>query len=90
MSSFGQGYPEICPSATCLEPLNPAVNATYELLDDLLDDLTGGVRSQTILQGFLVENCISSLTYRLCLQTRGSGLFPDNVIHLGGKCTQLH
>ena len=53
-----KGYPEICPSATCLEPLNPATNATFELLDDLLDDLTGGVR--------------------------GSGLFPDNIIHLGG------
>lgn len=23
-----KGYPEICPSATCLEPLNPATNAT--------------------------------------------------------------
>lgn len=53
-----KGYPEICPSPTCLEPLNPATNATFELLDDLLDDLTGGVR--------------------------GSGLFPDNIIHLGG------
>jgi hexosaminidase len=42
-----KGYPEICPSATCLEPL-----------DDLLDDLTGG--------------------------KRGSGLFYDNIIHLGG------
>lgn len=53
-----KGYPEICPSATCLEPLNPATNATFDLLDDLLEDLTGG--------------------------TRGSGLFFDNVIHLGG------
>jgi len=38
--------------------LNPATNATFELLDDLLQDLTGGIR--------------------------GSGLFYDNVIHLGG------
>ena len=53
-----KGYPEICPSPSCLEPLNPATNATYELLDDLLEDLTGG--------------------------TRGSGLFYDNVMHLGG------
>jgi len=53
-----KGYPEICPSATCLEPLNPATNATFDLLDDLLDDLTGG--------------------------KRGSGLFYDNIIHLGG------
>ena len=59
-----KGYPEICPSGapdgqpSCTEPLNPATNATYELLTDLLKDLTGG--------------------------TRGSGLFPDNVMHLGG------
>ena len=56
-----KGYPEICPSATCLEPLNPANNATFELLNDLMEDLTGG--------------------------TRGTGLFPDNVIHLGGGAT---
>ena len=36
-----KGYPEICPSGapdgkpSCTEPLNPATNATYELLDDL-------------------------------------------------------
>ena len=59
-----KGYPEICPSGapdgkpSCTEPLNPATNATYELLDDLMQDLTGGVR--------------------------GTGLFPDNVVHLGG------
>jgi hypothetical protein len=29
-------------SATCLSPLNPATNKTFELLDDLLTDLTGG------------------------------------------------
>lgn len=36
------GYPEICPSKTCLTPLNPATNATFDLLAGLFKDLTGG------------------------------------------------
>ena len=30
------GYPEICPSTTCQQPLNVANNATFELIADLL------------------------------------------------------
>eukprot|EP01047_Picozoa_sp_COSAG01_P023861 COSAG01_NODE_1454_length_10256_cov_4.300748_5_plen_105_part_00 len=56
MTSWCKGYPEICPSSQCQTPLNPATNKTYELLDDLFEDLTGG--------------------------TRGSGLFPDNVVSI--------
>ena len=56
--SWCAGYPAICPSATCLEPLNPATNATFEVLAALFGDITGGAR--------------------------GRGLFPDNVMHLGG------
>eukprot|EP00462_Mataza_sp_D1_P024346 CAMPEP_0175131698 /NCGR_PEP_ID=MMETSP0087-20121206/6686_1 /TAXON_ID=136419 /ORGANISM="Unknown Unknown, Strain D1" /LENGTH=395 /DNA_ID=CAMNT_0016414015 /DNA_START=893 /DNA_END=2077 /DNA_ORIENTATION=+ len=56
--SWCKGHPEICPSPTCTEPLNPATNATFELLDKLFQDLTGGDRSK--------------------------GLFPDNMMHLGG------
>jgi len=51
-------YPDICPSTTCLEPLNPASNETFEVLSDLFGDLTG--------------------------KTRGAGLIPDNMMHLGG------
>lgn len=39
-----QGYPEICPSSTCLSPLNPATNATFDLIQGLFQDLTGGER----------------------------------------------
>jgi len=57
-ASWCAGYPEVCPSPTCLEPLNPAADATWALITDLFQDLTGG--------------------------KRGSGLFYDNMFHLGG------
>ncbi len=57
-ASFCAGHPEVCPSPSCLEPLNPATEATFDLLRGLFSDITGG--------------------------TRGSGLFPDNMMHLGG------
>jgi len=56
--SWCKGHPEICPSATCTTPLNPATNKTFDLLAGLFKDVTGGVR--------------------------GGGLFPDNMMHLGG------
>mmetsp|Transcript_25049 Transcript_25049/g.40412 ORF Transcript_25049/g.40412 Transcript_25049/m.40412 type:complete len:525 (+) Transcript_25049:27-1601(+) len=40
------GHPEICPSATCLQPLNPASNETLAVLSGLFNDLTGGVRGK--------------------------------------------
>jgi hexosaminidase len=57
-ASFCAGHPEVCPSALCLEPLNPATEATFDLLRGLFSDITGGAR--------------------------GVGLFPDNMMHLGG------
>jgi len=38
------GYPDVCPSATCLEPLNPAVDITWSVMTDLWQDITGGKR----------------------------------------------
>eukprot|EP00054_Salpingoeca_dolichothecata_P021475 m.137560 g.137560 ORF g.137560 m.137560 type:complete len:616 (-) comp23997_c0_seq8:64-1911(-) len=40
--SWCAGYPEICPSSSCLEPLNVASNATFEAIDDLLTEITNG------------------------------------------------
>jgi hexosaminidase len=57
-ASWCKGYPDICPSPTCLQPLNPATQATFALITSLLRELTGG--------------------------SRGSGLFFDNLLHLGG------
>lgn len=39
--SWCTGYPEVCPSATCTQPLNVANNATFELIEDLLSEMTG-------------------------------------------------
>jgi hexosaminidase len=41
-ASWCKGYPEICPSKTCLQPLNVANNFTFELYDGLLSECTGG------------------------------------------------
>ena len=59
-ASWCKGHPEICPDAAnaCNEPLNPATNATFDLIEGLFNDLTGG--------------------------ERGAGIFPENLMHLGG------
>lgn len=40
-ASWCNGYPEICPSTTCLQPLNPASNLTFPLITSLLGECTG-------------------------------------------------
>lgn len=37
------GYPDICPSPTCTEPLNSASNATWTLIEGLIDELSAGL-----------------------------------------------
>jgi len=36
------GYPDICPSPSCKSPLNVANNATFDLIQALLMEMTGG------------------------------------------------
>ena len=43
--SWCVGYPEICPSPTCLTPLDVSSNATFELLTRLYGECTGGKAS---------------------------------------------
>ncbi|GMI56333.1 hypothetical protein ScalyP_jg9345 [Parmales sp. scaly parma] len=59
-AAWCKGYPEICPDAAngCFEPLNPMEDQTFDLIEGLFGDLTGGAR--------------------------GEGLFPENLMHLGG------
>jgi len=52
-SSWCAGYPEICPSPTCLTPLNPASNETFPLIDGLIREFTssadeGNVRNEAL------------------------------------------
>merc|ERR1712166_183423 len=44
-ASWCAGYPEVCPSSTCTQPLNVASNKTFELITDLLGEMTGGKTS---------------------------------------------
>lgn len=39
--SWCTGYPDICPSMKCSEPLNPASNSTFPLIESLLGECTG-------------------------------------------------
>lgn len=57
-ASWCDGYPSACPSPSCKQPLNPATEDAFELIEDIFKDMTGG--------------------------KRGAGLFPDNMLHLGG------
>merc|ERR1740117_2326486 len=43
--SWCTGYPEVCPSATCNQPLNVANNATFDLITSVLKECTGGKAS---------------------------------------------
>jgi len=45
-SSWCTGYPAVCPSPTCNQPLNVANNATFDLIEGLLMEMTGGRPSQ--------------------------------------------
>eukprot|EP00940_MAST-03C_sp_MAST-3C-sp2_P000220 g220.t1 len=39
--SWCKGYPEICPSPTCTQPLNVANNKTFDVIDGLLEESSG-------------------------------------------------
>jgi hexosaminidase len=43
--SWCTGYPEICPRPDCLQPLNVASNRTFEVIESLMHECTGGVAS---------------------------------------------
>jgi hexosaminidase len=40
-ASWCKGYPSVCPSPTCAQPLNPASPDTFELITALLGECTG-------------------------------------------------
>lgn len=47
--SWCKGYPEVCPSSSCTQPLNVASNATWDLITDLLSEVTTGVKGSAPL-----------------------------------------
>lgn len=40
--SWCVGYPEVCPSSTCQMPIDPSQNATFNLMETLFTEITGG------------------------------------------------
>lgn len=44
-ASWCTGYPDVCPSTTCLQPLNVANEDTFDLVTGLLNEMTGGKSS---------------------------------------------
>jgi len=83
-ASWCNGHPEVCPSPTCREPLNPATNATFDLLDGLFRDLTGGVRGSGVafdnmfhLGGDEVNPGCWTSTPSIAQWMRDQGLSPD-------------
>lgn len=44
-ASWCSGYPEICPSATCQQPLNVANNMTFDVIAGILSECTGSKTS---------------------------------------------
>ena len=40
-ASWCAGYPDVCPSPSCQQPLNPASPETFELINDVLAEVTG-------------------------------------------------
>ena len=40
-ASWCKGYPEVCPSETCSEPLDPTSEKTWELIHGVLDEWSG-------------------------------------------------
>merc|ERR1711862_872104 len=40
-AAWCKGYPEVCPSESCTQPLNLASNTTWELIQDLVEEMVG-------------------------------------------------
>lgn len=70
-----KAHPEICPSPTCTMPLNPATNATFDVLSTLFKDITGGARGK----GLVPDNMMHLGGDEVCLTSdaRPSSHFCD-------------
>eukprot|EP01052_Picozoa_sp_SAG31_P074882 SAG31_NODE_34030_length_337_cov_0.911765_1_plen_70_part_01 len=64
-AAWCNGYPDVCPSASCLQPLNVASNKTFAMITALLNEMTGG--KQDAVRGFTFSSF-------LCNYQRNTGL----------------
>ena len=77
--SWCKGYPEVCPSPTCTQPLNPASPATFELITAMLGEITGmktfaGLFPETMVSGIAPLLFIQKALSRVVGACRASGL----------------
>lgn len=96
-ASWCEGYPSVCPSPTCAQPLNPASPDTFELITALLGECTGKAplgglfpESMIHLGGDEVNtNCWTKspsvaawLTARNMTADQGYGYFVNRTAHI--------
>jgi hexosaminidase len=70
-ASWCAGYPEICPSDTCLQPLDPSSEVTFELIESLLGECTGKSPDQGLFPYSMLHLGGDEVDYR-CWQTSPS------------------
>lgn len=67
-ASWCKGYPEICPSTTCLQPLDPSSNLTFPLITSLLSECTGADVSQPTGEFVDASFCFVSFADDSCVR----------------------
>jgi len=53
--SWCKGYPEVCPSTSCTQPLNLASNATWDLITALLGEMTGANGGKALFEDHYIH-----------------------------------
>lgn len=97
--SWCVGYPDICPSTTCLTPLDPSNNATFDLIEGFLSEVTGMLLLPRLFLSPSLFHCLRDMLCICCGRLhcgtcwlgmepiggqRGQGLFFEDLLHLGG------
>ena len=78
-ASWCVGYPEICPSATCTQPLNPASNMTLEVIENLIKDVATDAKDNMKENNPRINHDFENKKNHF-----DDLYFPDNFLHLGG------
>jgi len=90
-ASWCAGYPEICPSERCQQPLNPASNQTFPLIETLLSECTGADVDASSSRSSSSNSAAVKVDKRRkeTIQAQSAAqaakaLFPYTLLHLGG------
>lgn len=90
-ASWCTGYPEICPSPSCLQPLDPSSNTTFPLITSLLSECTGADPSAALAKPYSTpkkaagkQTHVRRATPPAPAVSEAEALFPYTLLHLGG------